>query len=146
MLISYRRPLRNEMEDWASKVNELIPELIREHKKIHDIAVANAGVYMTDKRAYDGFEALVEDHMYKEEAWLYPFMVEQKIFDDRSEEIASQHHEITSILTGLESADSRAFAGKFTELVQLLQAHHSGEEGHVFPRVLDFIGAPRRNR
>ncbi|MGC8557936.1 MAG: hypothetical protein ACP5NC_02950 [Nitrososphaeria archaeon] len=51
----------------------------------------------------------MQDHIYREETWLFAFMVEYKIFDERSEEIASQHQEIMSMINDLESSEGNAF-------------------------------------
>ncbi|MEM3262363.1 MAG: hypothetical protein QXW72_08345 [Conexivisphaerales archaeon] len=81
------------MNEWESKVKDMIPELIREHAYIYDIGIKNVDHYSSD--SLSDFEGLITDHINKEETWVFPFMVEHNIYDERSEEIASQHQEIT---------------------------------------------------
>lgn len=129
------------MDDWALRVKELIPELVKEHAYIHDAALQFIDSYPDG--SFSDFEGLVTDHMNKEETWVFPFMVEQKIYDERSEEIASQHQEITSMLDGLREISGEEFKKRFLELVDLLQRHHAGEEEWLFPRVINFINDQR---
>lgn len=77
--------------------------------------------------------------MYIEETWIFPFMVENGFFDEKSEETASQHQEITSMLVYLEKARKEDFSKKYSELIGLLVDHHTSEEEYIFPRVLKFI-------
>ena len=127
------------MDEWSKKVLELIPELIEEHKSIHEKAANNKRTYEEDRSKFNEFEEIVLNHIYKEETWVFAFMKEKGIFDDRSEEIASQHQEITEILKSLETAKAGSFSENFDALLELLDLHHNGEENYVFPKALDFI-------
>ncbi len=127
------------MEEWIAKIKYMIPKLIEEHKEIHDLLLKNTENYATDRQSFDELVEKLQNHMYSEETWIFPFMIEKGIFDERSEEIASQHQEITSILVYLEKAEKEDFSKKYSELVGLLIEHHNAEEEYVFPRVLNSI-------
>jgi hemerythrin superfamily protein len=66
-------------------------------------------------------------------------MVENGFFDEKSEETASQHQEITSMLVYLEKARKEDFSKKYSELIGLLVDRHTSEEEYIFPRVLKYI-------
>jgi len=127
------------VEDWAKKINELIPKLVKEHKEIHEMALKNGDLYRDIRDSFNEFVEKLQDHMYSEETWIFPFMIENGFFDEKSEETASQHQEITSILVYLEKARKEDFSKKYSELIELLIDHHTSEEEYIFPRVLKFI-------
>lgn len=132
------------MDEWSERVKAMIPELIKEHALIHDVAVKSAGLYSA--KSFEEFEELVLAHIDKEETWVFPYMVEHDIYDERSEEIASQHQEITGMLGELRGLKGEEFRDRFLKLVDLLQRHHSGEEEWLFPRIMKYISAQQKGR
>jgi len=127
------------MEEWSEKVKALIPELIADHSLIHDTAVNNIEIYAKNRNLFGDFEELVLNHVYKEETWVFAYMMENGTFDERCEEIASQHQEITTVLKELASMPEEEFIKRFNGLIEMLVEHHSGEEKYLFPLAIEKV-------
>jgi hemerythrin superfamily protein len=127
------------MEQWSKKVEALIPELIAEHTLIHNTAVKNIENYAKNRNMFRYFEELVLNHVYKEETWVFAYMREIGIFDEKCEEIASQHQEISALLKELASMPEGEFIKRFNELIEMLLEHHSGEEKYLFPLAIEKV-------